>query len=67
LGSPGPLLLEAGISSSYHIARFFGLTRRPVDLVPGEMAQGVVEPPPHEAPAGLAAMIRKALHFLGLR
>jgi poly(hydroxyalkanoate) depolymerase family esterase len=25
-GSPGPFLLEAGISSSYHIARFFGLT-----------------------------------------
>jgi len=25
-GSAGPFLLEAGISSSYHIARFFGLT-----------------------------------------
>jgi poly(hydroxyalkanoate) depolymerase family esterase len=25
-GAPGPFLLEAGISSSFHIARFFGLT-----------------------------------------
>jgi hypothetical protein len=25
-GTPGPFLLEAGISSSFHIARFFGLT-----------------------------------------
>jgi feruloyl esterase len=27
-GTPGPFLLEVGISSSYHIARFFGLTER---------------------------------------
>src|SRR5262245_9454921 len=26
IGAAGPFLLEAGISSSYHIARFFGLT-----------------------------------------
>jgi hypothetical protein len=26
VGVPGPFLLEAGISSSYHIAKFFGLT-----------------------------------------
>ena len=25
-GTAGPFLLEAGISSSYHVARFFGLT-----------------------------------------
>jgi poly(hydroxyalkanoate) depolymerase family esterase len=28
-GSPGPFLLEVGISSSYHIAKFWGLTGRP--------------------------------------
>jgi feruloyl esterase len=28
-GTPGPFLLEVGISSSYHIARFFGLTAVP--------------------------------------
>lgn len=27
-GAPGPYLLEAGIASSYHIAKFFGLTGR---------------------------------------
>jgi feruloyl esterase len=27
-GAPGPFLLEAGIASSYHIAKFFGLTGR---------------------------------------
>jgi feruloyl esterase len=27
-GTPGPFLLEVGISSSYHIAKFFGLTER---------------------------------------
>jgi hypothetical protein len=26
-GAAGPFLLEVGISSSYHIAKFFGLTR----------------------------------------
>ena len=28
-GAAGPFLLEVGISSSYHIAKFFGLTGRP--------------------------------------
>jgi hypothetical protein len=34
-GAAGPFLLEVGISSSYHIARFFGLTgtRRPVETM----------------------------------
>ena len=27
-GAPGAFLIEAGISSSYHIANFFGLTDR---------------------------------------
>jgi hypothetical protein len=27
-GKEGAFLIEAGISSSYHIAKFFGLTRR---------------------------------------
>jgi feruloyl esterase len=31
-GVPGAFLLEVGISSSYHIARFWGLTRRPRKL-----------------------------------
>jgi poly(hydroxyalkanoate) depolymerase family esterase len=38
-GAAGPFLLEVGISSSYHIAKFFGLTgavHRPVDLLIGE-------------------------------
>jgi poly(hydroxyalkanoate) depolymerase family esterase len=30
-GAAGPFLLEVGISSSYHIARFFGLTEARVD------------------------------------
>lgn len=30
-GVPGPFLLDVGISSSYHIAKFFGLTRRESD------------------------------------
>jgi feruloyl esterase len=30
LGQPGPFILEAGISSSRHIAEFWGLARRPV-------------------------------------
>jgi feruloyl esterase len=36
-GAAGPFLLEVGISSSYHIARFFGLTgtRRPVETMRG--------------------------------
>ncbi len=28
-GVPGPFLLDVGISSSYHIAKFWGLTKRP--------------------------------------
>jgi poly(hydroxyalkanoate) depolymerase family esterase len=74
LGSPGPFLLEAGISSSYHIARFFGLTARPTDLVSDETAHDVVglsasdaERSAEEVPTRVAALIRKALHFLGLR
>ena len=30
-GRPGAFMLEAGISSSYHIAKFFGLTERTVE------------------------------------
>jgi hypothetical protein len=30
-GRPGPFMLEAGISSSHHIAKFFGLTERVVE------------------------------------
>ena len=31
-GIPGPFLLEVGISSSYHIAKFWGLTKHPRTL-----------------------------------
>jgi feruloyl esterase len=45
-GNAGPFLLEAGISSSYHIAKFFGLTDVRLDraVVPnGETASIVPE------------------------
>jgi poly(hydroxyalkanoate) depolymerase family esterase len=51
-GAEGPFLIEAGISSSYHIADFFGLTKRislpePVVVVetPKPVAKPIVETP----------------------
>ena len=45
-GAAGPFLLEVGISSSYHIARFFGLsdTRRPVKSMKSDTATIVPAP-----------------------
>jgi poly(hydroxyalkanoate) depolymerase family esterase len=44
-GTAGPFLIEAGISSSWHIARFFGLTREPrVGADPQEAAAVRREP-----------------------
>jgi len=44
-GAAGPFLLEVGISSSYHIARFFGLAgaTRPVDSMKSEAVTVVPE------------------------
>ena len=47
-GAAGAFLLEAGISSSYHIAQFFGLTRqvapRNIELVTAAIAEAPVAP-----------------------
>jgi feruloyl esterase len=46
-GAAGPFLLEVGISSSYHIAKFFGLTvpgPRHVGPTQGEMTVATKEP-----------------------
>jgi feruloyl esterase len=56
-GAAGPFLLEAGISSSYHIAKFWGLTdkapRRTRDKAPDEPAKMQAElPASNRAPAG---------------
>jgi feruloyl esterase len=52
-GSPGPFLLEVGISSSYHIAKFFGLTgskaRRRAASAPAETMPPL--PPAFSKPA----------------
>jgi poly(hydroxyalkanoate) depolymerase family esterase len=53
-GAAGPFLLEVGISSSYHIAKFFGLTEpgvRHVPSTPGEM----VSIAPQESHVGVPA------------
>jgi poly(hydroxyalkanoate) depolymerase family esterase len=47
-GAAGPFMLEAGISSSYHIANFFGLTAR--------VAEAKVEP---KAEAKISKPVRK--------
>ena len=56
-GAAGPFLLEAGISSSYHIAKFWGLTdkapRRTRDKAPDEPAKMQTElPASNRTPAG---------------
>jgi poly(hydroxyalkanoate) depolymerase family esterase len=44
-GAQGAFLIEAGISSSYHIANFFGLTEwiRQPEVAPAETAKGTAE------------------------
>lgn len=62
LGTPGPFLLDVGISSSYHIARFWGLTDRAAE-------GGPIERPVGEDSVrslGFRAMLRKALRSVGL-
>ncbi len=54
-GTEGPFLIEAGISSSYHIASFFGLTERvsqPRTVAAGETV--------HPMPQAAAAPLRTA-------
>lgn len=62
LGTPGPFMLDVGIASSYHIAKFFGLTAA---------AQAHADTPSDEAgaspPSGLAGMIAGALRAAGWR
>ena len=80
-GSPGPFLLEAGIASSYHIAKFFGLTGRihlAVDAEPapkqhhaGTTSQSTANDQFAQHGAGrrgidVAAVITKALTAAGL-
>jgi feruloyl esterase len=57
-GAAGPFLLEVGISSSYHIAKFFRLTAavlRPVDSRIGEAIQSAPDRPAFLAPAAARA------------
>jgi len=58
-GSEGPFLIEAGISSSYHIAKFFGLTgmMQPVT----EPVNGHQAPPPSETARSRAVDIATAV------
>jgi hypothetical protein len=51
-GAQGAFLIEAGISSSYHIANFFGLTDwiRPVKEVANEPAKQVAKQPAKPIP-----------------
>ncbi len=52
-GAEGAFLIEAGISSSYHIANFFGLTEwiRPAKAAPAEATKIVPAAPPESVPA----------------
>ena len=43
-GTPGPFMLEAGISSSYHIAKFFGLTERVAEASAAKPAKKTAKP-----------------------
>ena len=60
-GASGPFLLEVGISSSFHIAKFFGLTRAGARATSSIRTNGAVPAP--RLPAGLAADTKpQALH-----
>ena len=63
-GVPGAFLLEAGISSSYHIAKFWGLTGRPRS-VPSESRKRARKSPaltrsPTSMPAGVRVPVTEA-------
>jgi feruloyl esterase len=57
-GIPGAFLLEVGISSSYHIAKFWGLTGRP-RRVPAKRRKPaqILPPPPRNARPGATATL----------
>jgi poly(hydroxyalkanoate) depolymerase family esterase len=54
-GAAGPFLLEAGISSSYHIARFFGLTAGGARRAPRPRREAPPAPPPRPVEEPVAA------------
>jgi feruloyl esterase len=71
VGTAGPFMLEAGIASSFHIAKFFGLTGQPAAAT--EVQQAVDDAPKvqHEVddqvePSGVQEVIAKALRAAGL-
>jgi poly(hydroxyalkanoate) depolymerase family esterase len=72
LGRAGPFLLDVGISSSYHIAKFWGLTGERLVQPHRPSAptdhRATAEHPPHESRAGLnpGTVIAKALKAAGL-
>jgi feruloyl esterase len=58
-GAAGPFLLEVGISSTYHIAKFWGLTDGAVRAAPVEVdrANGVVQSAPRDVAAADTALV----------
>ncbi len=54
-GSAGPFLLDVGISSTYHIAKFWGLTGTVVAAAPRKRTPEIVEPARQPAPAHFGA------------
>ena len=60
-GAAGPFLLEVGISSSYHIAKFFGLTRADPRRIATSSGITVAANQPH---AGRPAAARPQPHVL---
>ncbi len=59
-GAAGPFLLEVGISSSYHIAKFFGLTSH----VSPAASEAIVTSDPHVDPRGGGTGFGIAPHVL---
>ena len=64
LGTPGPFLLDVGISSSYHIARFWGLTIQA--MADGQKPADRPREGSTARPFSLGAVIKKALRAVGL-
>jgi poly(hydroxyalkanoate) depolymerase family esterase len=62
-GAAGPFLLEVGISSSYHIAKFFGLTTAGLRPAASTKREIVTAAPKQLLPSGPAAA-RAQLHVL---
>ena len=70
-GMQGTFLVEAGISSSYHITKFFGLTKRARE--PQKVAESAAKPAPSTAQykrrrgIDVGAVISRALTAVGLK